>query len=362
MSLFSLMEGKQHRNMFKKVRPSRSLFGCYGPTEAFTNSEPEAPPRYRHTGVAGQIGTTFDYLIRFVIARARHDPFPASLSLSNVKIGLGIVLARDVSQLGNQRLCGNLLDPQGAISDDVYSQLRTARDSRRYRRRADRVKQTLDSLGESLAILRQFVAGEAVAEERVIRAAWLLAYVETAYRSGWIPETLDSFIAPPPDDALEDISGLWESFTSLHLDLFASAGECTYGPEFGDASRLVGGADADLLVDGMLIETKTTTTFGYRWRHVVQLVSYYVLAAMNGDPWPITRLGLYKPRYGRISYIDTKDLENAVDLCQFGHELIEVCSRPKAGINAGVSQTKARQDEHLKGKLGANLSKHLCNQ
>ena len=86
----------------------------------------------------------------------------------------------------------------------------------------------------------------------------------------------------------------------------------------------MGGADADLLVGTTLIDIKTTVKWGYMWADAAQLVGYYVLAAMNGEPWPIDRLAIYRSRFGRIEYVDCAEVRQSIDLLGFAEQLLDI--------------------------------------
>jgi hypothetical protein len=75
-------------------------------------------------------------------------------------------------------------------------------------------------------------------------------------------------------------------------------------PIFGDASRAVGGADADLIVGDMLVDIKTTKKGTIKREYLNQLLGYFMLARMEKaiDPTvpAINRIGLYYSRYGHL--------------------------------------------------------------
>src|SRR5262249_13957453 len=72
-------------------------------------------------------------------------------------------------------------------------------------------------------------------------------------------------------------------------------------PTFGEASKLVGGADADLIAGGMLVDFKTTKADEMQPKYLDQLLGYLLLARhqRRTDPrFPeINRLALYFCRH-----------------------------------------------------------------
>lgn len=93
-----------------------------------------------------------------------------------------------------------------------------------------------------------------------------------------------------------------------------------FNPSFGIASYACGGADADVYVDGVLYDFKTSKKNGYNWKETAQLVMYYYLnkiASSLEEPnmpeapaqlaeYKIFKLAFYKARFGEIEYFDTE--------------------------------------------------------
>jgi len=96
-------------------------------------------------------------------------------------------------------------------------------------------------------------------------------------------------------------------------------------PVFGEGSRLLGGADADLVLDEQLIEIKTVPKQTLTLETVRQLVGYALLAnkyGVNGDGRDdtILRLGVYYSRTGmlhRFALGNCIDAENDHDVLNF---------------------------------------------
>lgn len=99
-----------------------------------------------------------------------------------------------------------------------------------------------------------------------------------------------------------------------------------FNPSFGKASRLVGGADADIYIDDVLYDFKTTKNYGYSGKDISQIIGYFLLKSID-EKYPtakneyfkeepsllhydINRLAFYKARFGEIEYLDTSYLNN----------------------------------------------------
>jgi hypothetical protein len=77
-------------------------------------------------------------------------------------------------------------------------------------------------------------------------------------------------------------------------------------PTFGSASELVGGADADLFLDGTLIDCKTTKHLEMRRDIFNQLLGYYCLSRIGGVEGcrgRVTAIAVYYARYGILHRI-----------------------------------------------------------
>ncbi len=79
-------------------------------------------------------------------------------------------------------------------------------------------------------------------------------------------------------------------------------------PTFGEASRAIGGADADLIVGDMLVDIKTTKFDVIEPEHLNQLFGYFLLARQHRAADPaftvINKVGLYYSRYGHLHSFD----------------------------------------------------------
>ena len=87
-----------------------------------------------------------------------------------------------------------------------------------------------------------------------------------------------------------------------------------FNPTFGIASKLVGGADCDLVIDDAIIEIKTVKDLEFS-RDFNQLMGYYTLYKIGGIDGmkkraKINRLGIYYSRYAKLYYINLYDIIN----------------------------------------------------
>lgn len=83
-------------------------------------------------------------------------------------------------------------------------------------------------------------------------------------------------------------------------------------PSFGSASSLVGGADADIIIDDFLIDIKVTKMGKVSRNHFNQLITYYLLDRIEkeatGKSFGIKRAGNYFARHGCLTCIPIEQL------------------------------------------------------
>lgn len=172
-----------------------------------------------------------------------------------------------------------------------------------------------------------FVKGNKVEKDLLISDVCFLARFEQLVRSGIRidPEDVSErmrFIAEPSDIIVEDMRNLW-AVLEEQREFFSNSKRRIYNPAFGAATKLIGGADADIIIDETLIDIKTTKSHGYAWIDAAQVTSYYVMALMAGEPLPLHRVGFYKSRYGRFEFVDTERLYKELDLKGLARWLID---------------------------------------
>jgi hypothetical protein len=107
--------------------------------------------------------------------------------------------------------------------------------------------------------------------------------------------TLDDFLDSVPSDWVEDLALL----AGLFLGAFAGRlGEPAVLNLVFAQSAAVGGADADLIVGGTLLEIKTTINPRIDGAWIRQLLGYLLLDTQG--EFAVTSLGLYLARQGRL--------------------------------------------------------------
>lgn len=134
----------------------------------------------------------------------------------------------------------------------------------------------------------------------------ILANLESVYRSGRDSGNEDIF-SVNPDDVLDLTSlvklvnkKMWLSQSGDYASPIGFAQKkCFLNPSFGKSSLDIGGGDADIILDGCLIDIKTVKSPTRRYKdYIRQLIGYWLLNLREGDPYGITSLGIYFSRHG----------------------------------------------------------------
>lgn len=92
--------------------------------------------------------------------------------------------------------------------------------------------------------------------------------------------TADELLARVPDLWVDDLRELSWAFLDSHGDLSRGVHKAALGPTF-EGSLDVGGADADLVLDGLLVDVKTTTNAKIAAEMLYQLLGYVLLDYSN---------------------------------------------------------------------------------
>jgi hypothetical protein len=105
--------------------------------------------------------------------------------------------------------------------------------------------------------------------KKLITSVLLLAQLDPIYRVGIGYEYVGR-IRP------KDIKDIRRLIGIVNPRLFKAKKICLVNPTFGKASKLVEGADADIVIDDMLIDIKTTKLLELPGKTFQQLIGYYI--------------------------------------------------------------------------------------
>lgn len=262
MSLTSIMRNGLSKEVMKLIpipkkefQPSKDCIAC---------------PRTKNYAL---IGTAFDYLLRSEIKRrnklAIEGPFIAD---AGIQLVAKLITLNGSFKAKNKEADGADLGALVKVSKEFHFER--------------------DKFLKTGALTDEFI-------EKTIR----FARIDTIYRALYF----DDVKKPVDEGDIEDMRALY----NLIPDDFVKMGKnILLDPDFGQTSRIVGGADVDLIIDGALIDIKTTKEKKldeYLWS---QIVGYAILAeeSLNTESNipRINTLGIYFSRYGDVWNIDSK--------------------------------------------------------
>ena len=287
MSLKSFIAMPDVRARIKPLRPQlpRKI-------DALLEAEP-------HTKSYMLVGTAFDYLLRFELQRqASHAQAERWVAES----------APDLiwRESGGTTV---FMDPRRTYNgDDVPS---PEGDYEAVHELAQRVRGIVEEAKIAVTTYLKSKRPSGTRREELASHAIRLAQLDEVYRS----KRLDSqFETVDPAD-VQDLIAL---LAIVPFDALLHKQVMLLNPTFGESSRLVGGADADLITGDMIVDFKTTKKNAMNATDLDQLLGYFLLARnqQRSDPqFPeIKKLGLYFCRHGHLWTINT---DNWTDHPQF---------------------------------------------
>ena len=241
------------------------------------------PPRQQSSGDASIVGGAFDYLLRFELQRRAPHAVPrkwvaetaAETLWREVSPGTwgGEDLFYDPSILGghaDQRLTPEELGMRARkVVDDARAVL------------APHLKATVPDLAQLAALAAQTIR---------------LAKLDTVYRRGVLDPDFDV------DASGDQVTDLLEMLHIVPWDFLVENEVIILNPTFGSSSKLVGGADGDLIAGDLLVDFKTTRKDAIDVRDLDQLLGFFLLCRRERKTDPnfpnIRRVGLYYARRG----------------------------------------------------------------
>lgn len=241
------------------------------------------------------IGTAFDYLMRFHLKHLNPDAVTsrwiAELAVNKVieaaitAAGLEVVYSAETGETwAFDKAIGEIPAP---VTDETR-----------------KVKQIVEQAKE---VYNEYLSSGEITD-KLIESSLLLAQLDPIFRAGYIDENIGTVYE-------KDVTDLRNLISIVDPDTFRAKQLCMLNPNFGEASMLVGGADADLVIDDTLIEIKTTKRLELQRSHFDQLMGYYTLHEIAGvgelRPKPeIKKVAVY---FSRHAYLHILDLHEIID-------------------------------------------------
>ena len=150
-----------------------------------------------------------------------------------------------------------------------------------------------------------------------LKSCIFLAKLDPIIRSGWHqfnPQILEM-------DNEGDITDLRNLIAIVDFSLFKSKQISILNPTFGKGSSLVGGADADFIIDDKLIVIETTKKLAMSRSQVDQIIGCYLLTKIGGidlaKGHKVNKIGLYFSRYAKLYEIPVSFIDENPKLPEF---------------------------------------------
>ncbi|MHA1221691.1 MAG: hypothetical protein ACTSP3_00255 [Candidatus Heimdallarchaeaceae archaeon] len=271
MSLTSFLKIKEVKEKFKQTfkKPSIKLEGELLVLPQTTNYS--------------LVGTAFDYLMRFILEHHNHNAITFPWIAEQVLIYLDdyLMIAETKEEL----------DVINDFVESAPSVIKFAKNE------LEKFKKTGD------------------VSERLLHTCILLAQIDVFFRTGRPPKSYGNV-------EKGDVADLFELTKVIKIEDFIAKDYIILNPTFGEASMLVGGADADIIIDGVLIDIKTTKFLSLKREYFDQLIGYYILTLIGGvdgikEIPEIKELGIYFSRYGKLVKFSVKEVINKQELEDF---------------------------------------------
>ena len=151
--------------------------------------------------------------------------------------------------------------------------------------------------------------------QELIRQTLRMSYLDPVFRAGAGIE----YIGTDADEA--DIEDIEKQFSLIDDKFFLARDICLLNPAFGEGSMIVGGADADFVIDDKLIDIKTTRKLELTLNNFCQVIGYLALHRISGiesrKELGINQLGIYYSRYGYLFLFNIQDLIDDISLQKF---------------------------------------------
>ena len=275
-----LYEGRKDFTTYLKLsRPDDELYKTVSKKKPFsTEYQIKVPYSLYSTSFASVVGTAFDYLARFMIARLIENN--KEEVLDNLAAERGIE-------------CFNSIEQEFINEKFEYY----------------------------LEELERYIYGDnEVTLKDVTMMSCFLARLEHAARTKWIPnEETIKYLHKEDKEVLKEVNMMGVVFYDdfIMKGMVKGKSEVVFNPTFGVCTEKLKGADGDIYIDGVLWDFKTTKSnikktedFTQMWQYLVydkvcKLYSDDTYSLKNKE---IKALAFYKARFGEIEFLKIKEI------------------------------------------------------
>src|SRR5574344_328483 len=279
----SIYQGREKFTRYlMNTRPKTELYKTVSHRRPFSSDYIlKVPSNFCDRSYASVVGSAFDYLARFLIARK--------------------------SKLYKMQVTFNLKAFEGI---EYFDKSLREKYYERYKEEITKVVHFINYIPD-------------VGLSDVILASCFFARLEHNARTSWIPNAKQiKFIEAESAEIIKDLMSLSIVFESEFLRRIVRENSIIYyNPKFGDCSKFLSGADADIYIDGVLYDFKTSKSFLAKKEDETQLWQYFVFdkaSKLDSDTTStlynkeIKALAIYRARYGEIEYLKVDTIKEGL--------------------------------------------------
>ena len=249
-----------------------------------------APPLTKNYGV---VGTAFDYLFRFYLKRLNTKAIERKWVAENAVRVLFMYKEGFILDLTTGKMC---VEP-----DEVTDKADLA-----LFHKIERI------LSEARSRYQVYLKTGKITKP-LLTSVILLANLDLIIRVGGFGDYVELDVVSG-----EDIKDLTKLVEIINPEIFKATKNCFLNPTFGAASELVGGADADVIIDDTLIEIKMVKKLELKRDYFDQLLGYYCLSKIGCiKDYTIKYLSVYFSRHAYFYTIPIQDYIKQTDFPKF---------------------------------------------
>ena len=293
MSLTGFLSNKKDKSclkfqeVIKIVTPSKNDFQAFkSETKAFdTKIGLKVKYNLNNNIEAVVVGTAFDYLARFRIAQ--------------------------VVRKNNMKVMENL------VAENFFDRFKGRLSRRSYNKLIDEYNYAIENIKRYIELNIPF-------DKEIIEKTCILAKLEACWRDGKLPNDLKYLFNKPSREVINELIGLIDLFELEFIKKVVKSNSIViYNPNFGLTSYSIGGADADIYIDGTIYDFKTSKNIGYTGKDAQQVIGYYILNEVekkrHGEMFNnsignkmVDKIAIYLARVGEIYYFDVNNIDSEV--------------------------------------------------
>lgn len=291
MSLTTFLTGKKEKEIkfqtiINKIQPDKSKLKTLSNKVAFSHEFTlKVPNNLKKPSDAMIVGTTFDYLARFKVAQK-------------------------IENDEKDECCSQLIAQNFFWRFNLDKQIKSRLEIK---------------FNEGIDYVISFINSNHSIDKNLIHYAYFFGRLEQCWRGGRLVENISELLDPPSKEIEDDLINLMRVFDDSFLNKVVTINSnVIFNPHFGKISTVIGGADGDIFIDGVLYDFKTTKYNTYNPKDIQQIISYYLFSKIDiklydtgssfvsydYDFTDISKISIYLARYGEFNYLDVKSINS----------------------------------------------------